>query len=117
MSRRKARAQAQQAEATLATARSQLAQRQSEHAAAQAVVVQRQAELDAERTRAERIATLAQRGDMSRQAADDARAAVETRSGAGFAIVWPQFLALLVIGAALFAASLAWFRKALAQMA
>ncbi|MBK8960157.1 MAG: ABC transporter permease [Proteobacteria bacterium] len=37
--------------------------------------------------------------------------------GAGFAIVWPQFLALLVIGAALFGASLAWFRRTLARMA
>jgi len=37
--------------------------------------------------------------------------------GAGFAIVWPQFLALLVIGAVLFGASLAWFRQALARMA
>lgn len=37
--------------------------------------------------------------------------------GAGFAIVWPQLLALLVIGGALFGASLAWFRKALARMA
>jgi ABC-2 type transport system permease protein len=37
--------------------------------------------------------------------------------GAGFSIVWPQFLALLVIGGALFGASLAWFRRALARMA
>lgn len=37
--------------------------------------------------------------------------------GAGFSIVWPQLLALLVIGAALFGASLAWFRGALARMA
>jgi ABC-2 type transport system permease protein len=37
--------------------------------------------------------------------------------GAGFAIVWPQFLALLFIGATLFGASLAWFRRALARMA
>lgn len=77
-----AQAQAQQAEASLATARSQVAQRQSEREAAQAVVMQRQSELDAERTRAERIAVLAQRGDVSRQAADDARAAVDSRSGA-----------------------------------
>jgi HlyD family secretion protein len=77
-----AQAQAQQAEASLATARSQVAQRQSERAAAQAVVKQRQAELDAERTRAQRVAALAQRGDISQQTADDARAAVDTRSGA-----------------------------------
>lgn len=77
-----AQAQAQQAEANLATARNQVAQRQSERAAAQAVVRQREAELDAERTRAERIAALAQRGNISQQDADDARAAVETRSGA-----------------------------------
>jgi ABC-2 type transport system permease protein len=37
--------------------------------------------------------------------------------GAGFSIVWPQFLALLTIGTALFSASLVWFRKALARMA
>lgn len=37
--------------------------------------------------------------------------------GAGFSIVWPQFVALLVIGAAFFGASLAWFRTALARMA
>ena len=77
-----AQALAQQAEASLETARSQVAQRQSEREAAQALVQQRQAELSAERTRAARIATLAKRGDISRQAADDARAAVETRSGA-----------------------------------
>lgn len=77
-----AQAQARQAEASLATTRSQVAQRQSERAAAQAVVRQRQAELDAEQTRAQRIAALAQRGDISQQAADDARAAVDTRSGA-----------------------------------
>ena len=77
-----AQAQAQQAEASLATARSQVAQRQSERAAAQAVVRQRHSELDAERTRAERIAALAQSGNISQQGADDARAAVDTRSGA-----------------------------------
>jgi ABC-2 type transport system permease protein len=37
--------------------------------------------------------------------------------GAGFAIVWPQLLALLLIGAVLFGASLSWFRRALARMA
>jgi len=37
--------------------------------------------------------------------------------GAGFAVVWPQFLSLAVIGAALFAFSLARFRKTLAAMA
>lgn len=36
--------------------------------------------------------------------------------GAGFSLVWPQFLALLIIGAALFGASLAWFRQALTRM-
>ncbi|HNR22845.1 MAG TPA: HlyD family efflux transporter periplasmic adaptor subunit [Steroidobacteraceae bacterium] len=77
-----AEAQARQAEATLETARSQVAQRDSERAAAQALVKQRQAELDAEQTRAQRITALAQRGDVSRQSADDARTAVETRSGA-----------------------------------
>jgi len=37
--------------------------------------------------------------------------------GAGFSIVWPQFAALAVIGSALFAASLARFRKTLGTMA
>jgi len=34
--------------------------------------------------------------------------------GAGFAVVWPQFLALAVIGAGLFGVSLAQFRKSMA---
>jgi ABC-2 type transport system permease protein len=37
--------------------------------------------------------------------------------GAGVAIVWPQFMALALIGATLFALSLARFRKTLATMA
>ncbi len=37
--------------------------------------------------------------------------------GAGLDLVWPQFAALLVIGAVLFALSLARFRKTLSQMA
>ncbi|ODU73029.1 MAG: hypothetical protein BGP10_12935 [Rhodanobacter sp. 68-29] len=37
--------------------------------------------------------------------------------GAGFDVVWPQFLALAVIGSVLFAFSLARFRKAISQMA
>ena len=37
--------------------------------------------------------------------------------GAGFDVVWPQFLALVVIGAVLFAFSLARFRKTISQMA
>ena len=37
--------------------------------------------------------------------------------GAGFDVVWPQFLALAAIGAALFAFSLARFRKTITQMA
>ena len=37
--------------------------------------------------------------------------------GAGFAIVWPQFVALLLIGAILFALSLARFRKSIGTMA
>ncbi|MBK8960159.1 MAG: HlyD family efflux transporter periplasmic adaptor subunit [Proteobacteria bacterium] len=77
-----AQAQAQQAEANLATARSQVEQRESERTAAQAVVKQRQSELGAERTRAERITALVKRGAISQQGADDARAAVDTRSGA-----------------------------------
>lgn len=36
--------------------------------------------------------------------------------GAGIDVVWPQFLAILVIGAVLFAASLARFRKTISQM-
>ena len=37
--------------------------------------------------------------------------------GAGLDVVWPQFLALLVIGAVLFSLSLARFRKTISQMA
>lgn len=37
--------------------------------------------------------------------------------GAGLAVVWPQFLSLIVIGASLFVLSLARFRKTLATMA
>jgi ABC-2 type transport system permease protein len=37
--------------------------------------------------------------------------------GAGIGIVWPQFLALGVIGAALFALALARFRSTISQMA
>src|SRR3546814_1188292 len=37
--------------------------------------------------------------------------------GAGFAIVWPQFLALAVIGAALFAYALSRFRATIGRMA
>ena len=37
--------------------------------------------------------------------------------GAGFGAVWPSFLALALIGAALFAFSLLRFRRAIGQMA
>lgn len=37
--------------------------------------------------------------------------------GAGFSVVWPQFLALLIIGTALFTFSLARFRKSISQAA
>jgi ABC-2 type transport system permease protein len=37
--------------------------------------------------------------------------------GAGIEVVWPQFLAILVIGTVLFAASLGRFRKTISQMA
>jgi ABC-2 type transport system permease protein len=37
--------------------------------------------------------------------------------GAGFSVVWPQFLALIGIGAVFFAISLWRFRKTLGQMA
>jgi ABC-2 type transport system permease protein len=36
--------------------------------------------------------------------------------GAGIDVVWPQFLAIFVIGIVLFAASLARFRKTISQM-
>lgn len=36
--------------------------------------------------------------------------------GAGFSVVWPQFIALLIIGAGLFSLSLARFRKTIATM-
>jgi ABC-2 type transport system permease protein len=37
--------------------------------------------------------------------------------GAGFAAVWPQFLAIAVIGAVLFGYALARFRRTLSTMA
>lgn len=37
--------------------------------------------------------------------------------GAGFEVVWPQFISLVLIGLSLFALSLARFRKTLATMA
>jgi ABC-2 type transport system permease protein len=37
--------------------------------------------------------------------------------GAGLAVVWPQFVALAVIGTALFSLSLVRFRKTLTAMA
>jgi len=37
--------------------------------------------------------------------------------GAGFEVVWPQFVALTVIGVTLFSLSLARFRKTLSMMA
>jgi HlyD family secretion protein len=77
-----AQAQERQADATVETARSQVLQRQSEQAAMRAVVEQRRAELAGERARAERIAQLTVRGDVSQQSADDAKTAVETRTGA-----------------------------------
>jgi ABC-2 type transport system permease protein len=36
--------------------------------------------------------------------------------GAGLAVVWPSFVALLLIGAVMFALSLRRFRQAIAQM-
>ncbi|MFT6430268.1 MAG: ABC-2 type transport system permease protein [Halopseudomonas sp.] len=36
--------------------------------------------------------------------------------GAGFVTVWPQFLAIIIIGVLFFAGALLRFRKALAQM-
>ena len=37
--------------------------------------------------------------------------------GAGFSVVWPQFLALVVIGTVLFALAALRFRKAIGEMA
>jgi ABC-2 type transport system permease protein len=37
--------------------------------------------------------------------------------GAGISVVWPQFIALAVIGAAFFSYSLGRFRKAIGTMA
>jgi ABC-2 type transport system permease protein len=36
--------------------------------------------------------------------------------GAGFEVVWPQFLALVAIGTVLFSLSLSRFRKTIGQM-
>jgi ABC-2 type transport system permease protein len=37
--------------------------------------------------------------------------------GAGFDVVWPQFLALVVIGAVFFVGALTLFRKSISQLA
>jgi ABC-2 type transport system permease protein len=37
--------------------------------------------------------------------------------GAGFSVIWPQILALVIIGAVFFTAALAHFRKSISQMA
>jgi HlyD family secretion protein len=78
--RDEAAAQLAQARAAIQTAQFQVAQRQSEHAAAQATAAAQAAELDAARKRYARTRTLAERGSISQQELDDARAAVDGRA-------------------------------------
>lgn len=77
--RDEAAAQLAQARAAIQTAQFQVAQRQSEHAAARATAAAQAAELDAARKRYARTRTLAERGSISQQELDDARAAVDGR--------------------------------------
>ncbi len=77
-----AEAQLRQAQDAVAVARSQLAQRESEKVAVQATLAQREAELDATRKRSNRTMELASKGVATEQAADDARAAVDTGTAA-----------------------------------
>lgn len=75
--RRQAEAQLQRARIGIDTAKSLVVQREAERAAALAIIAQRQAQLDAAASKLERSEQLAQRGNVSRQALDDDRAATQ----------------------------------------
>lgn len=75
--RDEAAAQLAQAQAAIRTAEYQVTQRRSEHASAQATVGAHVAARDAARKRYARTQTLAERGSVSQQALDDARAEID----------------------------------------
>lgn len=75
--RRQAEAQLRRALIGIDTAHSLVVQREAERAAAQAVIAQRQAQRDAAASRLARSEELARRGNVSRQALDDDRAAAQ----------------------------------------
>lgn len=80
--RHAAEAQFRQAQSAVAMARNQLAQRQSEKAAAEAVVAQRKVELESAQRQAARTRTLAEKGFLSREKAEDAAAGVGSTEAA-----------------------------------
>jgi HlyD family secretion protein len=80
--KRAAEAQLLQAQSAVATARNQLAQRQSEKASAEAVVAQRNVEVASSRRQVARTETLAQKGFVSRQSAEDATSLVSSAEAA-----------------------------------
>jgi len=75
--RDEAAAQFAQAQAAVRTAEYQVTQRRSEHASAQATVTAHAAARDAARKRYARTQTLADKGSVSQQALDDARADID----------------------------------------
>lgn len=85
-------AQFANAQAAIRSAQFQVAQRQSEYAAAQASAAAQVAEFEAARKRFARTRTLAERGAISQQDLDDARAAVDSRQ-AGVAAARAQIAA------------------------
>lgn len=80
--RQQAEAQLRQAQDAVTTARSQLTQRESEKVAALAIVTQRETDADLVGKRAARVTELAAKGMVTAQAADDARAAVDSADAA-----------------------------------
>jgi len=80
--RDEARAQQQQALASVASAEALVAMRQSDHQAALAVVTQRASELDAAQRRLARSETLVREGASSEQEVDDDRARVRSLQAA-----------------------------------
>ncbi|MBS0337117.1 MAG: HlyD family secretion protein [Proteobacteria bacterium] len=80
--KRAAEAQLLQAQSAVATARNQLAQRQSEKASAEAVVAQRKVDVASAQRQVARSQALAEKGFLSRQAAEDAASLVSTAEAA-----------------------------------
>lgn len=80
--KRAAEAQLQQAQSAVATARNQYAQRQSEKASAEAVVAQRKVDIGSTQRQVARSQTLAEKGFVSRQSAEDATSLVSSADAA-----------------------------------